>query len=479
MNDERRRFLLTSLKLFDLVLVIVAYGLATTLSVYADRGVNLYKFLGMRVKLSNFLIFILALLFCHSVFSFYGLYRSRRLSTRLLEIVDCLKATTLSSVGFLAVGFLFHIRMITPQFLLMFWVILSAILVVSRLLMRAWLAEVRKHGRNLRYMLILGTNARAIEFAKKIKEQPSRGYQILGFVDENWPGLAEFKSTGFKLVAGYEGLTEYLRRNVVDEVAIYLPLRSYHEHASQVAALCQEHGIAMRLAADIFDLRTARARAEYFDGAYHISTYTGVRDEWPLVVKRAIDLAVSFTLLVLLSPLFLAVAMVIKLTSKGPIFFRQERLGLNKRRFYIYKFRTMVPNAEKLLAQLEDKNEVSGPVFKIKDDPRITGIGKFLRRTSIDELPQLLNILKGEMSLVGPRPLPKRDYEGFSQDWQRRRFSVRPGITCLWQVNGRSSIPFEQWMRLDLQYMDEWSLWLDLKILARTIPAVLRGSGAA
>jgi exopolysaccharide biosynthesis polyprenyl glycosylphosphotransferase len=478
-NDERRRFLLTSLKLFDLVLVIVAYGLATTLSVYAYSGVNLYKFLGMRVKLSNFLIFILALLFCHSVFSFYGLYRSRRLSTRLLEIADCLKATTLSSVGFLAVGFLFHIRMITPQFLLMFWVILSAIMVCSRLLMRVWLAEVRKHGRNLRYMLILGTNARAIEFAQKIKDQPSRGYQILGFVDENWPGLAEFKSTGFKLVASYEGLAEYLRRNVVDEVAIYLPLRSYHEHASQVAALCQEHGIAMRLAADIFDLRTARSRAEFFDGAYHISTYTGVRDEWPLVVKRAIDLAISFTFLVLLSPLFLAVAIAIKLSSQGPIFFRQERLGLNKRRFYIYKFRTMVPNAEKLMAELEAKNEVSGPVFKIKDDPRITGIGKILRRTSIDELPQLLNILKGEMSLVGPRPLPKRDYEGFSEDWQRRRFSVRPGITCLWQVNGRSSIPFEQWMRLDLQYMDEWSLWLDLKILARTIPAVLRGSGAA
>jgi exopolysaccharide biosynthesis polyprenyl glycosylphosphotransferase len=446
--------------------------------VYADRSVDLVAFLGMRVKLSNFLIFLFALLFCHSVFSFYGLYRSRRLSSRTSEIADCLKASTLSSVTFLAMGFLFHIRMITPQFLLMFWLILSVIMVGTRLIMRVWLTEVRKHGRNLRYMLILGTNARAIDFAQKIKDQPARGYQILGFVDDNWPGLAEFKSKGLKLVASYEGLAEFLRRNVVDEVAIYLPLRSYHEHASQVAVLCEEHGIAMRVAADIFGLRTARSRAEYFDGAYHIATYTGIRDEWPLVVKRAIDLAISFTLLVLLSPLFLFVAMAIKLTSKGPILFRQERLGLNKRRFYIYKFRTMVPDAEKLIAELEDMNEVSGPVFKIKDDPRITGIGKFLRRTSIDELPQLLNILKGEMSLVGPRPLPKRDYEGFSEDWQRRRFSVRPGVTCLWQVNGRSSIPFEQWMRLDLQYMDEWSLWLDLKILARTIPAVLRGSGA-
>jgi lipopolysaccharide/colanic/teichoic acid biosynthesis glycosyltransferase len=142
------------------------------------------------------------------------------------------------------------------------------------------------------------------------------------------------------------------------------------------------------------------------------------------------------------------------------------------------KFRTMVHNAEKLMANLEKMNEASGPVFKIKDDPRITSVGKFLRRTSIDELPQLINVLKADMSLVGPRPLPIRDYQGFNEDWQRRRFSVKPGITCLWQVNGRSSITFDEWMRLDLQYMDEWSLWLDMKILARTIPAVLKGSGA-
>jgi lipopolysaccharide/colanic/teichoic acid biosynthesis glycosyltransferase len=139
----------------------------------------------------------------------------------------------------------------------------------------------------------------------------------------------------------------------------------------------------------------------------------------------------------------------------------------------------MVPDAERLMSRLESKNEVSGPVFKIKNDPRITSIGKFLRRTSIDELPQLFNVLKGDMSLVGPRPLPVRDYEGFNEDWQRRRFSVKPGITCLWQVNGRSAISFDQWMLLDLQYMDEWSLWLDLKILAKTVPAVFRGAGAA
>ena len=479
MNDERRRFLLTSLKLFDLALVIVAFGLATVLSVYADRSVDLVAFLGMRVKLSNFLIFLFALLFCHSVFSFYGLYRSRRLSSRTSEIADCLKASTLSSVTFLAMGFLFHIRMITPQFLLMFWLILSVIMVGTRLIMRVWLTEVRKHGRNLRYMLILGTNPRAIEFARKIQASPGRGYELLGFVDEDWAGTDAFKETGFKIRCDYAGLAEFLRRNVVDEVAIYLPLRSFYEHSSHVAALCEQHGMVMRFASDIFGLKTARSRAEEFDGDQHIAAYTGVRDGWPLFFKRVLDVVLSSVLLLLLTPLFLMVAALIKLTSKGPVFFRQERMGVNKRTFLIYKFRTMVPDAEKLIDALEAQNQVSGPVFKIMDDPRITPLGRMLRRSSIDELPQLFNVLKGDMSLVGPRPLPVRDYQGFNEDWQRRRFSVRPGITCLWQVNGRSSIPFEQWMRLDLQYMDEWSLWLDIKILARTIPAVLRGSGAA
>jgi len=433
----------------------------------------------MRIKLSNFLIFAIALIFCHAAFSFCGLYESRRLSTRLAESLDALKATAFSTACLALVSTLFSVRMITPQFLLVFWVIISLSVITSRLSLQYWLAVVRRHGRNLRYMLILGTNARAIEFARKIQASPERGYELLGFVDEDWAGSDAFKETGFPLRCDYAGLAEFLRRNVVDEVAIYLPLRSFYEHSSQVAALCEQHGMVMRFASDIFGLKTARSRAEEFEGDQHIAAYTGVRDGWPLLIKRILDVVLSFVLLVLVSPLLLTAAVLIRLTSKGPVFFRQERLGVNKRTFLIYKFRTMVPDAEKLIAALEDQNQVSGPVFKIMDDPRITPLGRMLRRSSIDELPQLFNVLKGDMSLVGPRPLPVRDYQGFNQDWQRRRFSVRPGITCLWQVNGRSSIPFEQWMRLDLQYMDEWSLWLDLKILARTIPAVLRGSGAA
>jgi len=298
-------------------------------------------------------------------------------------------------------------------------------------------------------------------------------------VDDDWSKLDNFKFEGHPLVATLETLPEYLRHNVVDEVANYLPLASFYEHAAKVAALCELHGIILRFDSDIFGLKPARTGLDALTADHHITCYPGRWLGWPVLAKRVFDFVGASVLLLAFSPILLLVAALLKLTSAGPVFFFQERIGYNKRRFRIYKFRTMVQGAEKLIGQLEEFNEVSGPVFKIKNDPRITPVGRFLRRSSIDELPQLINVLKGDMSLVGPRPLPVRDYAGFNEDWQRRRFSVRPGITCLWQVNGRSSITFEQWMKLDLQYMDEWSLWLDLKILARTIPAVLRGSGAA
>jgi exopolysaccharide biosynthesis polyprenyl glycosylphosphotransferase len=304
------------------------------------------------------------------------------------------------------------------------------------------------------------------------------GYRILGFVDDRWHENGGLKLR-YPLCCDFEGLSEYLRSNVVDEVTNYLPLRSFYERASHVAILCEQHGILMRFDPDIFDLKIARARTEELDGHAQFTSHSSLLDSWATLIKRALDVSLSVVLLIILAPLLAAIALLVKLTSEGPVLFRQERIGINKRRFFIYKFRTMVPNAEKLLPGLESLNEAAGPVFKIRKDPRITPVGRILRRTSLDELPQLLNVVRGEMSLVGPRPLPIRDYDGFSEDWQRRRFSVRPGITCLWQVTGRSNVGFDRWMELDLQYLDEWSIWLDMKILAQTIPAVLRGSGAA
>ena len=479
MNEAKRRFLLSGLKLLDISQLILSYGLATILVVRWDRGDSLEQFLSVRVKLSNCLAFGFILLTWHVILVLCGLYESKRLSARFVQVIEVLKATALSSAVLAVLAVLFRIKMITPRFLVFFWVFSSFLLATSRLTLRPVLASMRRRGRNLRQMLVLGTNPRAVGFARTIQNKPELGYRLLGFVDDEWQKLAEFKQTGLPLVSDYGGLAEFLRRNVVDEVAMYLPLGSFYERSFEAAALCEEHGIIMRYDGDIFGLKKSRSTPEEFDGDHHVATYTGVRDWWPLVVKRVLDVVFSLILLSLLIPLFAIVGLLIKLSSDGPILFRQERIGLNKRRFSIVKFRTMVTNAEQMLAKLESQNEVSGPVFKIREDPRLTPIGKILRRTSIDELPQLLNVLMGDMSLVGPRPLPVRDYEGFSEDWQRRRFSVRPGITCLWQVNGRSSIPFEQWMKMDLQYMDEWSLWLDMKILAQTVSAVLKGSGAA
>jgi exopolysaccharide biosynthesis polyprenyl glycosylphosphotransferase len=479
MNEAKRRFMLGGIKLFDISQLILSFGLATILVAYSQGGVSLEQFLSIRVKLSNCVVFASILLAWHIIFSMCGVYESKRLAARRVEIIELLKAITLATALLAFLAAFIRITMITSRFLVSFWLISCLLFVTSRLVFRPLLAALRKRGRNLRHMLILGTNSRAIDFAKKILEKPELGYRLVGFVDDDWQRIADFRQTGFPLVSNYAGLAEFLRRNVVDEVAMYLPLRSFYKNSFEAAALCEQHGIITRFDGDIFGLKKSRSIPDEFEGDHHVATYTGVRGWWPSVAKRILDITFSFVLLLLLAPVFVIVALLIKFSSDGPIFFRQERMGVNKRRFPIVKFRTMVPNAEKMLADLQEQNEVSGPVFKIKKDPRITPIGKVLRRTSIDELPQLFNVLKGDMSLVGPRPLPVRDYEGFNEDWQRRRFSVRPGITCVWQVSGRSSIPFEQWMRMDLQYMDEWSLWLDMKILAQTVSAVLKGSGAA
>jgi exopolysaccharide biosynthesis polyprenyl glycosylphosphotransferase len=470
---------MTFLKILDLLLMVFSFALTTVVIVRAENRFSLSEFLSMRMKISNFLILAFAVFICHWVFRGRGLYVSRRLFSNWEEIKELLMAATIASICFLVIGAVFSVTMINTTFLALFWAVNAGALCASHLLLRRALAYVRTHGRNLRYVLILGTNPRAVAFARRITENRELGYRLVGFVDDEWSELDEFHKSGFQLVSNYAGLAAFLRHNVVDEIAIHLPLGSFYARSAEVVSLCELHGILMRFKSDIFGLKTARWRAEDFAGEYYVASYTGPAQRWPLAVKRVLDVTVSSLLLILLVPLFGVVAIAIKLTSSGPLFFAQDRVGLNKRRFRMYKFRTMIPNAEKLTGRLESRNEMSGPVFKMKNDPRITPIGKLLRRASIHELPQLLNVVKGDMSLVGPRPLPVRDYEGFNEDWQRRRFSVKPGITCLWQVNGRNSIPFDQWMLLDLQYMDQWSLWLDFKILAKSVPAVLKGSGAA
>jgi exopolysaccharide biosynthesis polyprenyl glycosylphosphotransferase len=479
MTTLRRRILLETAKLFDLALMVFSFGLATVLVVRVTPTISLARFLSMRVKVQNFVLFALFLLAWHLVFSSFGLYNSKRFSPRRAEVLDIAEATTLgSAIVFVAAIFL-RIQMVTPLFTLLFWVASTLGGTGSRVLLRYMLGGIRRRGRNLREIVVVGTNPRAVRFARKIEARPELGYRILGFVDSSWTGLGVFREAGYPLLSDLAGFPKFLRDHVVDEVVIALPMESSYAHASRIAALCGEQGIGVRLISDIFNLRVAQSMADEFEGEAVITLCTGSPEGWPHLFKRTFDIVASLAAMLLLSPLFLLATLIVKLTSPGPSLFVQERVGHNKRRFRLYKFRTMVADAAERQREIEHLNEVPGPVFKIRNDPRLTPVGKFLRKASIDELPQLFNVLKGDMSLVGPRPLPVRDYEGFDQDWQRRRFSVRPGITCLWQINGRSSIPFDKWMELDMEYIDQWSLWMDFKILAKTIPAVIKGVGAA
>jgi exopolysaccharide biosynthesis polyprenyl glycosylphosphotransferase len=273
-------------------------------------------------------------------------------------------------------------------------------------------------------------------------------------------------------------LESVMAQEPVDEVFITLPREKYGHLLEAIVSLCEEQGIIVRVQTEPFDLRIARWQVDELNGVPIVTIRSGPPDGWQLAAKRLMDVCGSAVLLIALAPLFAVVALLIKLDSPGPVFFTQQRVGLNRRRFKLFKFRTMAAEADKQQPMLEGLNEAEGPVFKIKDDPRITRVGRFLRRYSIDELPQLFNVFRGEMSLVGPRPLPVRDVERIDARWHKRRLSVKPGVTCLWQVNGRSDVNFNEWVRMDLEYIDKWSLGLDMKILLKTIPAVVKGSGA-
>jgi exopolysaccharide biosynthesis polyprenyl glycosylphosphotransferase len=231
--------------------------------------------------------------------------------------------------------------------------------------------------------------------------------------------------------------------------------------------------------ADVFNVQVARISLSEIKGIPLLNMEPVAQDSQQLLAKRVFDVTCTLLALPILIPIFLIVAIAIKLDSPGPVFFVQQRVGIRKYIFPMYKFRSMYVDAEEKLKEIEHLNEAEGPIFKIKNDPRITRLGRFIRKTSIDELPQLINVLKGEMSLVGPRPMSIRDVDLFDHGVQRKRFSVQPGLTCIWQISGRSNLPFEKWLELDLEYIENWNFWLDLKILLKTLPAVVKSSGAA
>ena len=317
MGNVRRQFLLNSMKLFDVVLMVASFGLAAV--VVSERAtVSVTEFLALRITIQNFVTFSLLLLVWHLIFSSFGMYASRRLAGPWDETIDIVKATTLGTFLLLCSHFLFHISLIMPQFLAIFWVASTAGAIFSRYAMRSVLKRVRLHGRNLRDILIVGTNPRAIQFAEKMRQNPALGYRVMGFVDQDWSGNTEFRRSGFDLACDFDSLPVFLRTNVVDEVVVTLPMRSFHSRASEIATLCEEQGIVIRFISNLFDLKKARSRAEEFDGDSLITHYTGGLDGWPVVFKRVVDIGISLGLIILLLPLLLLTAVLIRLTSRGP-----------------------------------------------------------------------------------------------------------------------------------------------------------------
>jgi exopolysaccharide biosynthesis polyprenyl glycosylphosphotransferase len=353
-----------------------------------------------------------------------------------------------------------------------------AVTVVGLALLRwlVWLAAAPAPAAAVRNVLIVGSGPRALRLYRELYRHAGGGVHVYGFVDS--PDHEPAEDIARRMLGTLDELEDILVRHVIDDVLITLPIKSHYEEIQDSIALCERLGVRAAYLADVFQSSLGRPTYES-TGQFQVVRMHVVTDDHRLLIKRAIDLVSCAIGVLCFAPLMIVIAIAIKVTSSGPIIFKQERFGLNKRRFAMYKFRTMVANAELLQAELEAHNEATGPVFKIRDDPRVTRLGKLLRRTSLDELPQLFNVLRGDMSLVGPRPLPVRDVHRFSESWLMRRFSVPPGITGLWQISGRSDLGFDRWVALDLDYIDGWSLGLDFRILAMTLPAVIRGRGAA
>src|SRR5690606_2016373 len=475
MLSLRRSVLRRTLKALDLCVLALALGAAAALSRPAPLAATAGSWLESPIRPAALLALAALLSAGHGALLAQRLYRPGRAPRPAIELWTAARAALVACGAIAITALLLGVSGISVRGALA----LPLVAVAGMAGARGALRLLVTHRRDPRHVLVVGSGERAIALAQRIRAAPELGCRLLGVVDDPWPGLARARLAGIPVLGSFADLPHLLRDGVVDDVVLCLPLASRYREAAAVVALCEEQGIAVRLDAALFPSTLARGTAAAAGETPTVTLYPGAIHGAGAVLKRALDIALSLTLLVLLAPVFLVVAVLIKLDSPGPVFFLQQRRGLNKRPFRMIKFRTMRQDAERLLVTVAAMNEEFGPAFKIRNDPRVTRVGRYLRRTSIDELPQLINVLRGEMSLVGPRPLFHWEYDRIQEPWIKRRCSVKPGLTGLWQVSGRSDLPFDKRIALDLHYIDHWSIRLDFRILARTIPAVMSGKGAA
>lgn len=473
---SRLRRLRATLAWLDVLSLTGAFGGSVLLEGARTSVVGVREFLSMRMGVGNFALFLGLALAWHLCLRAVGLYDTSRPLLGRGRAAEAMRGVAFATLLVALTAVLFRVSAATPAFLVSFWILGSLLMLGARQALRMGLLAAGRGASLERHVLVAGTSPRALSLAREIESDPDSRARVVGFVDDEWSGTEAFRASGGRVVADLKSLGAYLRDHVADEVVIALPLSLLLRYRARILAVCAVQGVTVRFPVSLVADLPPHPRGRRDDVLLTVSHVA--LGGWQLAAKRALDLSLAAIGLVALAPVFALLALAIRLDSKGSVFFAQERVGLNKRRFRMHKLRTMAADAETRIAEVEHLNHMQGPTLKLRDDPRVTRIGRFLRRSSIDELPQLWNVLLGEMSLVGPRPLPVRDVEGFEEDRHRRRFSVRPGLTGLWQVSGRNELDFETWMELDLQYIDSWSLGLDLRILARTIPAVLSGRGA-
>ncbi len=457
---------------FDVVLINVAFFTAYLLR---------YEFgLGGNVADENFVEYVVYLplqagltLTLLAVYHLGGIYSWPGRHSFLGELWDILLATSFGMTLLFAIVFLTRGFAYSRGLFLIAWFLTMALLIFVRLGTRLVLAVLRGRGIGVRRALVVGGEPLGMPVMHVLATEPGLGYRLAGFLDGAGADLGRFRCLG-----DLKDLPEVIREQQIDEVFVALPFAS-HPLIGEITEQCAREGANYRIVPDLFELSLGLSQVDVEDlrGIPVIGMREVTIQGTDLVLKRALDVVLAGAVLVIGSPLWLLISLGIKLTSPGSVFFVQTRAGKDGFLFQALKFRSMRVGAEEELALIQHLNEARGPIFKMRADPRITSIGRWLRRTSLDELPQLWNVLKGEMSLVGPRPPLPSEVEAY-EEWHRKRLKVAPGMTGLWQVSGRSELPFDEMVLLDIYYIENWSLGMDFQILLRTLPAVLSGRGA-
>jgi exopolysaccharide biosynthesis polyprenyl glycosylphosphotransferase len=475
--EHRSKLLGLSCLVHDLALAVIAFPLAFWIRVYflnrffPDTFIPIYPF-------SHYLPLLGGVVLLWAVVGYaLGIYRKVEFRSPAQIVWDELRLILTGMILIHAALYLFRRPDVSRSLVWIFGITYAVLVISGRLFLFYYKGSLRRLLGKYHYFLIIGTGKEALELAQLIERAESLGLRLLGFVH---PSMSNAPSPG-GLSRGYpvHSLSEVnhlLREHVVDEVVVAVEKQDL-DRLEPVLRDCELEGVKTRLHLNFLPSLTSKVTLEHIEHVPLLTLSTTPQDEMQLFLKRVLDTVAASTFIVLFSPLLLLIALLVKVTSSGPVLYRQTRCGLGGRRFTLYKFRSMVQGADEMRSQIAHLNEVDGPVFKISGDPRCTRLGRWLRRASLDELPQLWNVLRGDMSFVGPRP-PVPDEVKEYKPWQRRRLRMRPGLTCLWALEGRSTLNFERWMQLDLSYIDRWSLWLDAKIFVKTIPHVLFGRGA-